>query len=127
MRILGVNVPDNRKVVFALTYIKGIGLSRAEEIVNNLGIDDSKRTKDLKGEEVSKIQVYIEKNFKVEGELRQETRRNISRLREIKAYRGTRHSKGLPVRGQRTRTNTRTIRGNVRRTAGSGKRKAELK
>lgn len=127
MRILGVNIPDNKRADFALTYIKGIGLNTSKKVFEDLGIDASKRAKDLKSEEVNKIQGYIESNFKIEGELRQEVRKNISRLKELKTYRGIRHAKKLPVRGQRTKTNTRTVRGNVRRTAGSGKRKAELK
>jgi len=123
MRIIGVNIPDNKKVGIALTYIYGIGSTRAEEIVAKADIVSSKRAKDLTPEELAKIKTLIEKSFKVEGELRQALRANINRLKNIKSYRGSRHAKRLPARGQRTKTNSRTIRGNVRVTAGSGKKK----
>ena len=127
MRIVGVNIPDNKRAEIALTYIRGIGRTSACFILNDTGIEVGKRIKDLTGEEVSKIQSVIEKGYKVEGELKQLVRQNVSRLKDIRAYRGTRHTKRLPVRGQRTKSNSRTVRGNVRRTAGSGKRKVELK
>ncbi|MBI2012913.1 MAG: 30S ribosomal protein S13 [Candidatus Colwellbacteria bacterium] len=123
MRIIGVNIPDNKKVGIALTYIYGIGPTRAEEIVVKADIVSSKRAKDLTPEELAKIKTLIEKSFKVEGELRQALRANINRLKNIKSYRGSRHAKRLPARGQRTKTNSRTIRGNVRVTAGSGRKK----
>ena len=123
MRIIGVNIPDNKKVGIALTYIYGIGSTRAEEIVAKADIVSSKRAKDLTPEELAKIKTLIEKSFKVEGELRQALRANINRLKNIKSYRGSRHAKRLPARGQRTKTNSRTIRGNVRVTAGSGRKK----
>ena len=123
MRIIGVNIPDNKKIGIALTYIYGIGSTRAEEIVAKADIVSSKRAKDLTPEELAKIKTLIEKSFKVEGELRQALRANINRLKNIKSYRGSRHAKRLPARGQRTKTNSRTIRGNVRVTAGSGKKK----
>jgi len=127
MRLLGVNIPDQKKVTTALTYFYGIGQSLAEKIVAETKIDVNKRTKDLSPEEINKIKEFIEKHYKVEGELRQIVRGNIERMKNIGAYRGTRHMRKLPVRGQRTKTNSRTVRGNVRKTAGSGKRKVELK
>ncbi len=127
MRIVGVNIPDNKYTPVALTYLYGVGLARARAMVAATGIDPMKRAKDLTPEEVTKIQAFLEKRYKVEGELRQIVRQNITRLKDIKAYRGIRHLRRLPVRGQRTKTNSRTIRGNVRKTAGSGKRKVELK
>lgn len=127
MRLIGVNIPDNKKVSVALTYLYGIGRNRAEFIVHETKIDAKKLAKDLTPDDVNKIQSVIEKNFKIEGELRQVVRHNIARLKEVKAYRGVRHMRKLPVRGQRTKTNSRSVRGNVRKTAGSGKRKVELK
>jgi small subunit ribosomal protein S13 len=127
MRIAGVNIPDNKKVPYSLSYIYGIGRSLAFKILKEVGVDPDKRTNELTPEEVSKIQAFIDKNYKIEGELRQIVRQNINRLKEIKCYRGIRHMKRLPVRGQRTKSNSRTVRGNVRKTAGSGRRKIELK
>lgn len=127
MRILGVNIPDNKKIDIALSYIYGIGRTGAEKIIAEVGLETSKRAKDLSSEEINKIQGIVERNYKIEGELRRVIRQNVNRLIEIKAYRGIRHARRLPVRGQRTRTNSRTVRGNVRKTAGSGKRKVELK
>jgi len=120
-RIAGVNLPNNKRVEIALTYIFGIGPRKAKQILNNLKINLNTKVKELKDEEVSKLRDIIEKTERVEGDLRREVLANIKRLKEIKAYRGTRHAKGLPARGQRTKTNTRTVRGNVRRTMGSGK------
>jgi len=127
MRIVGVNIPDQKTVPIALSYIFGIGRSLADVILNETGISKTKRAKDLTPEEVNKIQSFLEKKYKVEGELKQIIKQNIGRLKDIKAYRGIRHMRRLPVRGQRTKTNSRTVRGNVRKTAGSGKRKVELK
>ncbi|MBI5733045.1 30S ribosomal protein S13 [Candidatus Jorgensenbacteria bacterium] len=127
MRIVGINIPDNKRIEIALMYVYGIGRSLAGRILKTAEIDFGKLAKDLSSAEVNRIQSTIEKNYKVEGELRQVIKQNINRLKEIKAYRGVRHVKRLPVRGQRTRTNSRTIRGNVRKTAGSGRRKVELK
>jgi len=123
-RILGVNIPDNKKLKVSLTYIFGIGRSRAEDILEQTKIDGEKRAKDLSSEKINKIKEYIEKNYKVEGELRQEVNANIKRLKNIECYRGVRHKKGLPVRGQRTQSNSRTVRGNVRKTVTSGKKAA---
>ncbi len=127
MRVAGVNIPDNKKTRIALRYIFGVGPTNAIKILEASHIDAEKHAKDLTPEEVNKIQSYLEKHVKVEGELRQVIRQNINRLKDVKAYRGVRHVRRLPVRGQRTKTNSRTVRGNVRKTAGSGKRKVELK
>ena len=127
MRILGVNLPDNKKVLYSLPYLYGVGLSLSKVILEKTKINPDKRTKDLIPEEVNKIKEFVEKNYKVEGELRQLLRQNIGLLKELQSYRGMRHARHLPVRGQRTRTNSRTVRGNVRKTAGSGKRKVDLK
>ncbi len=127
MRIIGVNIPDNKKIEISLMYLYGIGRSLAKKILAATHINENKRAKDLTQDEVSKIKEFIEKNFKIEGELRQVIKQNINMLKELQAYRGIRHLRHLPVRGQRTKTNSRTVRGNVRKTAGSGKRKSELK
>jgi len=127
MRLIGINIPDNKRIEIALTYIYGIGRSLANKILHSAKIDLNKKAKDLTAEEVNRLKEIIEKNYKIEGELRQLIRQNINRLKEIQCYRGIRHLKQLPVRGQRTKTNSRTVRGNVRRTVGSGKRKVELK
>ncbi len=124
-RILGVNIPEEKRMEFALTYLKGIGVFSSRKILEEAGIDFNKRAREITSEEVGKIQKIIEKKYKVEGELTRIVMMNIKRLKEIGSYRGTRHSKGLPTRGQRTKTNNRTVRGNVRKTAGSGKVKTE--
>ncbi|MCP6720343.1 MAG: 30S ribosomal protein S13 [Patescibacteria group bacterium] len=127
MRVVGVNIPDGKKVETALTYIYGVGRESANEILKEAGVDTDKRAKNLTGEEINKIQSIIEKNFKIEGELRQIVKQNINRLKEIQTYRGTRHTKRLPARGQRTKSNARVVKGHLRKTVGSGKRKAALK
>lgn len=127
MRILGVNIPDNKRIEISLTYIYGIGRSASQRILQMVHIDAGKRAGTLTSEEVARIQNAAEKNYALEGTLRQLVRHNIQRLKDIKAYRGVRHARRLPVRGQRTKTNSRTVRGNIRKTAGSGKRKVELK
>lgn len=127
MRLIGINIPDDKRMEAALTYIYGIGPSTALKILNIAKVDLNKRAKDLTSEEVGRLKEVVEKNYKIEGELRQVVKQNIVRLKEIQSYRGSRHARRLPVRGQRTRTNSRTIRGNVRKTVGSGKRKTELK
>ncbi len=121
-RIAGVDLPREKRVEIALTYIYGIGLSRSREILKNTGVDPNKRVKDLTEEEIARIRDYIEKNYKVEGELRREVAMNIKRLIEIGCYRGIRHKLGLPVRGQRTRSNARTRKG-PRRTVGAKRSK----
>lgn len=127
MRIVGTEIPDNKKVEYALPYIYGIGISRSRDIARSAGIDKNKRAKDLTSAELNRLKNAIEGKFSVEGDLRREISGNIKRLKDIKAYRGVRHLKGLPVRGQRTKTNSRTRRGNVRKTMGSGKRKLDKK
>ena len=124
-RIAGVTIPLNKRIEIALQYIYGVGSSRAREAIAAAGVSADTRTKDLSAVEVNRLREYIEKNLRVEGELRREVGGHIKRLKEIGSYRGARHAKNLPVRGQRTRTNSRTRRGNVRRTMGSGKRKLE--
>src|SRR3989338_6553284 len=121
MRIVGINIPDNKRIEYALPYIYGVGLARARKILSEAKIDFAKRTKDLEPAEINRIQAFIERNYKVEGELRQRIKEHIGLLKELQAYRGIRHMRRLHVRGQRTKTNSRTVRGNVRKTAGSGK------
>ncbi|HAF06917.1 MAG: 30S ribosomal protein S13 [bacterium] len=110
-RIAGVDLPKNKRIEIALTYIYGIGLSSSLKILKEANVDPSIRVKDLKDEDVEKIRKIIEKDYKVEGILKSEISENIKRLKEIQCYRGIRHIKGLPVRGQRTRTNARTRKG----------------
>ncbi len=121
-RIAGVNIPTNKRVVIALTYIAGIGLATSKKIIKQVKVDESKRVKDLTKDEENMIRAIVEKEYRVEGELRRDIMSNVKRLKEIGSYRGTRHAKRLPARGQRTKTNSRTVRGNVRNTAGSGRR-----
>jgi len=122
IRISGINLPDEKKIEVALTYVYGIGPSTSRSILKLLDIDPNTRTKQLSSEDANKLRNEIEKKYRVEGELKHEVKTNIKRLKEIGSYRGSRHSRGLPVRGQRTKTNSRTVRGNVRRTMGSGRR-----
>lgn len=124
MRIVGINIPDNKKIEYALPYIYGIGLTSARRIVKMAQVDPHKRVAQLTPHEINRMREYIEKNFKVEGDLRREIMTNIKRLKELQTYRGIRHMRGLPVRGQRTKTNSRTRRGNVRKTMGSGRKPA---
>jgi small subunit ribosomal protein S13 len=121
-RIAGVNIPEKKPIEIALTYIYGIGLSLAQKILAETGISPQKKASELTTDEVNKLKEIIEKKLKVEGELRREVMMNIKRLKDIACWRGIRHLRGLPVRGQRTRTNTRTVRGNVRKTVGSGRK-----
>ena len=126
VRIAGINIPDKKRIEIALTYIYGIGGSLSRKILKETGIDFNIKTEKLSENQLNKLREIIErKNFKIEGELRREIMMNIKRLKEIGCYRGIRHIKGLPVRGQQTKTNSRTVRGNVRRTMGSGKRRLE--
>lgn len=120
-RIAGVDLPREKRVEVALTYIYGIGLSRAKEILAATGINPDTRVRNLTEEEVSKLREVIDKNYKVEGDLQREVSLNIKRLIEIGSYRGLRHRRGLPVRGQRTKTNARTRKG-PRRTIGAKKK-----
>ena len=127
MRFLGINIPDNKRAEISLTYIYGVGRTLSKKILQATKVDMNKRMKDVEPAELNKIKEFIEKNYKVEGDLRQIVKQNIKLMQELKTYRGNRHSRRLPVRGQRTKTNSRTVRGNVRKTAGSGKRSVELK
>ncbi len=123
-RIAGINIPDNKRIEIALTYIYGIGLVLSQRILNKAKINPDIRTNKLSNQEVNRLREIVEKEYRVEGELRQEKMMNIKRLKDIGSYRGSRHIKGLPVRGQQTKTNTRTVRGNVRRSMGSGRKKS---
>ena|SRR3989344_2724393 len=122
VRIAGATLPNEKRIEAALPFLYGIGLTRARKILNDLKISPDIRVKNLSESEANRLREYIEKNFKVEGELKREVLTNIKRLKEIKCYRGIRHQRGLPVRGQRTKTNSRTVRGNVRKTMGSGRK-----
>ncbi len=121
-RIAGINIPDQKRIEIALTYIYGIGLSSSRKILTETGINPNKKTSELTVEEINKIKEVIEKKHKIEGDLRREIMMNIKRLKDIGCWRGIRHIKRLPVRGQRTKTNSRTVRGNVRKTVGSGRK-----
>jgi len=123
-RIIGINIPDEKSIVIGLPYIYGIGPTLAKKILTDCNISLTKKAKELTQDEISLIKQYIEKNFKVEGDLKREVMMNIKRLRDIGSWRGSRHAKGLPVRGQTTRINNRTVRGNVRKTVGSGRKAA---
>jgi small subunit ribosomal protein S13 len=122
VRIKGVEIPDKKQIWVGLTKIYGIGRSLSFKILKEAKIDPFKKTQNLTAEEINKIQKIIEENYKIEGELKREQLLAIKRLKELGTWRGLRHVKKLPVRGQRTRTNTRTVRGNVRKTVGSGKK-----
>lgn len=124
MRIAGITLPDEKRIEVALTVIYGIGRSRAREILDHAKITYDRRPKELSPEEENAVRRLVE-GYKVEGVLRREVSANIRRLSDIKSYRGSRHDKHLPSRGQRTKTNSRTRRGNVRKTMGSGRRKVE--
>ncbi|MDD5760526.1 MAG: 30S ribosomal protein S13 [Candidatus Pacebacteria bacterium] len=125
VRFLGINIPDDKNIKIALTYIYGIGQSLSEELLKEAGINFEKKAKDLTSKELNTIKELLEKKqITIEGDLRREVRDNIKRLININSYRGLRHIRRLPARGQRTKTNSRTVRGNVRKTVGSGKRKA---
>lgn len=121
LRISGVNIPDNKRIEIALTYIYGIGLVSSKLVLKTAGVSRDKQAGDLTNDEINKIQGIIEKNYKVEGELRREILGNIKRLKETGTWRGMRHVKKLPLHG-RTKTNSRTLRGNLRKTMGSGRR-----
>lgn len=121
-RIAGVDLPRDKRVEIALTYVYGIGLSRAQEIIANTGVNPDTRVRELSDEDALKLRLYVTDNYQVEGDLRRLESMNIKRLVDIGTYRGRRHRQGLPVRGQRTRTNARTRRG--RRVTVAGKKKA---
>lgn len=122
MRVAGISIPREKKVFVSLTYLFGIGLTLSKKILAETGIDPEKRVKDLTQDEEDKIRMLVEKKYKTEGDLRREVSANIKRLKDIKSYRGIRHTKHLPSRGQRTKTNSRTVRGNKRNLAPSGKK-----
>jgi len=123
-RIAGVNIPEKKQIKIALTYIFGVGLANSTRILKQVKIDPQRKAGELKTEELTLLREALEKEFTIEGDLRREVMMNIKRLRDIGSWRGLRHQKKLPVRGQRTSTNTRTVRGNVRKTVGSGKKPA---
>jgi small subunit ribosomal protein S13 len=124
MRILGVTLPENKRMEIALTAIYGVGRSRARQILLKTRVDGGLSPKDLSVDQENAVRKEIE-GFKIEGDLKREVAGNIKRLKDIKTYRGLRHSRHLPARGQRTKTNSRTVRGNTRKTMGSGRRKEE--
>lgn len=121
-RIVGVTIPENKRIAIAITYIYGVGNALSKKILADTKIDPNKKAKDLTAEEVNALKISIEKMTKIEGDLRRQVMINIKRLKDIGTWRGLRHAKRLPVRGQRTKTNTRTVRGNVRKTMGSGRK-----
>ena len=124
MRIAGVTIPDNKQLAYSLPLIFGIGTTRAQEILKTTGIASNKKGSELTSDEEQKVRSLAE-SFTIEGELRREIGQNIKRLKDIRSARGERHTRGLPVRGQRTKTNSRTRRGNVRKTMTSGRRTLE--
>jgi small subunit ribosomal protein S13 len=126
MRILGITLPDDKRLEIGLTTIYGIGRSRAQKILKTAGIEFGTKSKDLNVDEENAIRKLVE-DFKVEGDLKREISGNVKRLKDVKCYRGVRHTRKLPVNGQRTKTNSRTVRGNVRKTMGSGRKSVEKK
>ncbi len=120
-------MPAQKRIEVGLTYIYGVGATTAKKILKATGVDPDIRVKDLTETQANTLRDFVEKTIKVEGELRREVLANIKRLKDIGSYRGTRHIRNLPARGQRSKTNSRTVRGNTRRTMGSGKRKLEKK
>lgn len=125
-RIAGNVIPDNKKILYSLPYLYGIGLVQSGVILKSAGIDPDKKASELTPDELNKIQKILERNYKIEGDLRKEVSQNIKRYKEIGSLRGLRHSRRLPIHG-RTKTNSRTTRGNVRKTMGSGRRNANEK
>ncbi len=123
-RLLGVNIPDNKPIVISLGYIYGIGRRTAGIVLKEAKLDPQIRAKTLTSEQLNILQEVIKKHYRVEGDLKRDVMMNIKRLKDIMCWRGMRHMRGLPVRGQRTKTNNRTVRGNVRKTVGSGRKPA---
>lgn len=123
-RIAGINIPENKQIEIALTYIYGIGRSSSKKILTEAGIELHLKASQLNAGQISQLREIIEKEYKIEGDLKRDIMMNVKRLKDIGAWRGIRHIKNLPVRGQRTKTNNRTVRGNVRKTVGSGKKSA---
>lgn len=126
MRILGITIPDTKRLEIGLTALYGIGRSRAQDILDKAKVDWGTQAKDLTADQENSIKKIIE-SLKIEGDLKREISSNIKRLKDIKAYRGIRHSRSLPSKGQRTKTNSRTRRGNVRKTMGTGRRAVDKK
>jgi len=126
VRIVGIDIPNNKRIVVALTYIFGIGKTSAEKILTEANVDFNSRSDKLSTEELERVRQIINRMYRIEGDLKSEVSQNVKRLRDINAYRGIRHSRGLPVRGQRTKTNARTKRGK-KVTVGSGRKKAAEK
>jgi len=126
MRLLGITIPEEKRLEIGLTVIYGIGRERAHDILEETKVEFGKKPKDLSTDDENKIRKVIE-GMILEGDLKREISTNVKRLKDIKAYRGTRHAKRLPARGQRTKTNSRTVRGNVRKTMGSGRTKVDKK
>jgi len=126
-RIAGINIPNEKKIGISLRYVYGLGRTTSLRVLDEVKIDPNTRTKDLTEDQLNKLRNVVEKQYKVEGVLRREVLSNIKRMKEIKCHRGLRHLRGLPVRGQTTRVNSRTVRGNTRRTMGSGRKDAAQK
>ncbi len=126
MRITGITIPENKRLEYGLRILIGVGHSRALKILTAANVDPGKKSKELTPDEENNIRREVER-FRIEGDLKREIAGNIKRLKDIKAYRGVRHLRGLPVRGQRTKTNSRTRRGNIRKTMGTGRRAVEKK
>lgn len=127
MRVSGINIPKQKRILVALTYVKGIGPTTSKKILATAKVDETIRVKDLTQDQEDTLRTIIEKQYKTEGDLRRDVAANVKRLKDIKSYRGNRHAKRLPVRGQRTKRNSRTTRGNVRNLASSGKKPAAQK
>jgi small subunit ribosomal protein S13 len=121
-RIAGITLPNNKRIVIGLTYVYGVGDTTARRVLAQVGVSEDVRVKDLTEEQVTKIREVLEKQYRLEGDLRRDVLSNVKRLKDIGSYRGIRHMRKMPVRGQRTKTNSRTVRGNVRKTMGSGRR-----
>ncbi|PIP22689.1 MAG: 30S ribosomal protein S13 [Candidatus Nealsonbacteria bacterium CG_4_8_14_3_um_filter_39_7] len=121
-RIAGIMIPDKKRIEIALTYIYGIGSTLSVKILNEAKIDVNKISSELTQEEINRLREIIEKKYRIEGDLRRDLIMNIKELKDIACWRGVRHSRGMPTRGQRTKTNSRTVRGNVRKTVGSGRK-----
>jgi small subunit ribosomal protein S13 len=126
-RIAGVDLPHDKRVEIGLTYIYGVGRSRSNEALEHTGVDPDTRVKNLAEAEISRLREFINRNYVIEGDLRREVRQNVQRLIDINCYRGIRHRRGLPVRGQRTKTNARTRKGPRKTVAGRGRRRGAKK
>ena len=124
-RVIGIDIPDNKRLEVSLTYIYGIGRKLSNQVIDKLGLDKNMRARELNEDQIARLNALLSSEYIVEGDLRRQIQNNIKRLIGIHCYRGMRHRLGLPVRGQRTKTNSRTVRGNVRRTMGSGRKKVE--